>query len=295
MNRLILFICLLFLSFNSFAYTPKAEIDPKNQKWNWTFIYALTENNTEFQFFTDLTKREQLSKGRYIFPIETRSTRGVVRYWHLADCNSMKTSNLGVFVEASLYRWEAGLAVFDEPQLENDNSVAGLVTKMMCSITTSEAKKVFGYVNMRGIFLGWYPDDVLKVSSDENNYEMISIHYNIFDGHIDNQWLKEKATVNCSEQSVENNESKQKFYVSNPGELHHLTYLIESICEYGKNGLLPDGNIGPAIRLKNAKSDSKSQNVSNSKDIKIAKEKCLALGFKEKTEKFGSCVLELTK
>jgi hypothetical protein len=282
----------MLFTFNSFAYTPKAEIDPENQKWNWTFIYASTEKDIKFNRFTDLTKRELLSTGRYIFPIETQSSRGKVRYWYLADCNTMKTFALGVFAPASLYRWEAGLAVFDDPRLEKDDAISNIVTKMMCGIATSENKKVFGYVNMNNLFLGWYPDEVFKVSADENNYEMISLTYNIMTGYIDSQWLKEKATVNCSEQSIEIIESKQKFYTSNPGELQHLTYLIESICEYGKNGLLPNGNIGPTIKIKH---DVKSQNVSNSKDIKIAKEKCLALGFKEKTEKFGSCVLELTK
>jgi hypothetical protein len=207
----------------------------------------------------------------------------------------MKTFNLGVFAPASLYRWEAGLAVFDDPQLEKDDAISNVVTRMICGITTSENKKVFGYVNMNNLFLGWYPDEVFKVSAEENNYEMISFTYNIVTGYIDSQWLKEKAKVNCSEQSIEIIESKQKFYVSNPGDLQHLPYLIESICEYGKSGLLPNGNIGPTIKIKNAKHDFKSQNLSNSKDIKIAKEKCLALGFKEKTEKFGSCVLELTK
>ena len=290
--RLTTFFLLMLFTFNSFAYTPKAEIDPENQKWNWTFIYASTEKDIKFNRFTDLTKRELLSTGRYIFPIETQSSRGKVRYWYLADCNTMKTFALGVFAPASLYRWEAGLAVFDDPRLEKDDAISNIVTKMMCGIATSENKKVFGYVNMNNLFLGWYPDEVFKVSADENNYEMISLTYNIMTGYIDSQWLKEKATVNCSEQSIEIIESKQKFYTSNPGELQHLTYLIESICEYGKNGLLPNGNIGPTIKIKH---DVKSQNVSNSKDIKIAKEKCLALGFKEKTEKFGSCVLELTK
>lgn len=307
MKNLSLFLFFLSLSFGLFAYTPKAEIDPENQKWNWTSIYTSTEKDIQFYRFTDLTKRELLSTGRYIFPIETQSARGKVRVWYLADCNTMKTFALGVFAPASLYRWEAGLAVFDDPRLEKDDAISNIVTKMMCGITTSENKKVFGIVNMNDLFLGWYPDEVLKVSAEENNYEIISINYNIMTGFVDSQWLKQKALVNCSEQSIEIIESKQKFSTSNLGDRYlYFTNLIESICEYGKNGLLPNGNIGPTIKIKHMKQDNQSQN--NNKDninknepnkslksISEAKDKCKTLGFKTGTEKFGACVLELTR
>lgn len=50
-------------------------------------------------------------------------------------------------------------------------------------------------------------------------------------------------------------------------------------------------------QVRTDKKEIKSEPIIAPKKITIedAKDKCVSLGFKEKTEKFGNCVLELTK
>ena len=43
------------------------------------------------------------------------------------------------------------------------------------------------------------------------------------------------------------------------------------------------------------RTESKTKNIKPTSNLNEAKQKCKELGFAEKTEKFGSCVLELTK
>jgi hypothetical protein len=53
-----------------------------------------------------------------------------------------------------------------------------------------------------------------------------------------------------------------------------------------------------AYKVSGIKSNSKSEAsgpTTESSQIENAKQKCMKLGFKEKTEKFGVCVLELIK
>jgi len=53
-----------------------------------------------------------------------------------------------------------------------------------------------------------------------------------------------------------------------------------------------------AYKVSGIKSTSKSEasvSTTESSQIENAKQKCMKLGFKEKTEKFGVCVLELIK
>jgi hypothetical protein len=283
--RLTAFFLLILFTFNSFAYTPKSEVAPENEKWNWTPFFRTEQNAL---IFVDFTKKETLAPNKYIVPIiyniDYQYHRGY-RYWILMDCSNMKTSMLGVHGDANLTRWSAGLVKFEEPRTLDETDPLSFATKMYCGID-SKIGKIYGYdifiADFSFYWRGWVGEQIKLVT--ENNEQLLEVKFHVFkpDGTIRDDGGK--ALVRCDKKEVFQKEPNITTHFSSLFPNPSFVHLVDSLCSYYEAHKSNFALTSPSLK-----------GLKPSMDMSMAKSKCLALGFKTGTEKFGSCVLELTK
>jgi hypothetical protein len=273
-------ILLALLTFESFA-KPAWELKYDQQKWYW--IYAQRLNNNEEALLVDFTKIEKTGENSFIYPAVLWSLKNNKfadkMEWYRADCKDRKNVRIGDFIDGSF-------TMSSNTKFSRVGSFGEAIMFMICGVQTSNKQTIFG---IGGILegevftnIGIIPDEVeLNINNALENSVNFKIHrYDIPTGNLGAHYI---YTTDCKKKNIYNilkpNEKIDFDDVSGAA----LKYPADFSCNYAEKNLWATNN--------------KNENIVNKSPINIdeAKAKCKVLGFKEKTEKFGTCVLELTK
>ena len=323
MNKIILFIITLALygceTINTDIEIPVI-VKQEAVKWNWTVI----SSDNDKKILTDLTKQGKTSDGSIFLPWAKWSLKdnrwASNTMWFRINCEKNTIETFGSYRNGH----------FSGPggYLYKDSEFTPQIPKhMICGITTQEGTKLFGLttrIESPNLFIfGWIPEEIKKEDIQDALITFNAYGYNY--NHRKN--FREKAliiptTVDCITKKV-----KQKTTIDlNDGQHDYLIYMYNSVCAFKDNLAnqtdkviveIKPQNDSAALRAKSNESKggggydttaggydpSDATNIkptlhdkdSSPLDLSSAKKKCEELGFKPKTEKFGKCVLELSK
>jgi hypothetical protein len=271
MKNLLLILLYLFSSF-SFAAKPW-EIPIDQQKWHWAWIGSQA-NNIDNVIYVDFTKLEKMPDGSMIYPwadADKKNNKWLSSVgWNKVDCQSKTSDFLGRFSNGA---FELAAA----PQRYPVNSLGHSALNMICGIKTDSGELIYGIggQNVNGTIIpyGVMFKDIVVDSLDSNKLSVKNYLYDPVSGKMFNGHTGHLNVYDCVNKNMTNSEGKI-FSAEKDG----LEYAVRFICDAGK-----------------IKSNKGSQPNTNTFKLPEARQKCKDLGFKEKTEKFGSCVLELTK
>lgn len=277
--RIIALFLLILFSCNSLA-KPAWEIPYDQQKWHW-FWFAAEEKNKDLAHHVDFTKLEKLPDGKVIYPYMVFNTKenkftGAVE-WVRADCQTKRADAMGYFVNNTF-------SLTANPVNYPPKSIGHSSMLMYCGTESNQSGVIFGIGGYRANLDDWiYPVGVMhkniKInSSDSALIDLILNIYTFGGGQITNATPYQ---ANC----------KNKILMTSDVEILPRSgheYALQFICNYAEKSLWVKNKSIPPIN--NYSIDKKSLT-----SIDEAKDKCKTLGFKTGTEKFGTCVLELTK
>jgi len=237
--------------------------------------YALqifTLQNDYTKWASDLNMHEKQSDGSILIPaIGDKDGKRTSLAWARLSCADNTILILEGFNNGS----------FSKTFTSNGNDVASTLKQFYCSTITDEGKKLLAYgvlINSDGRTynnLGWYPEEMSLNATKEILVKLYS--YGIKGNKYEIQQGGE-ALINCSSKTVNLNNSSA---LSIDSGRKDMRFLLNTACQF--NDVLKMSAFNIPINFKD----------NNSKlDIDKAKLKCKAKGLKEKTEKFGLCVLE---
>ncbi len=284
---LIIFLGLLPLLSSGEEIPEIVKQDPKNLEWNWT-IYSTNAPN---YFAADFTKKVKVNDGTIFLPwaaFDSKSKKYTSNiFWSRINCEKNTIDSPGYFDKSF------SMSI---PTTYFDDQVGAIPKHMICGVMTNENKKIYGYAaTSSNTHLGWYPDEVVKQNETQEIYDVTSRTYNINNRQI--LPLSEGMVINCSQPSLTHS---KKVYLTNEQPNYWVRYFVESVCTYGKTGILADGSrakdrVQDMVITEKLKEKEGSQVENKKMNIETAKSKCTDLGFNQKTAQFGKCVLELTK
>ena len=262
-----LFLLMLF-SFDSFA-RPAWEMPFDEQKWPWVKVGMNTKDN--LLVFADFTKLEPTGSNQFIIPVRTKDNDTV--YWNRLDCGINKIESLGIYVNGH-FSLEAN------PINMGPNTVGANVMRMICGINSDRSAKIYGiYGSEQKDAFNYYGIILEEIKVNYSNPDAIEIPAYMYETLSGKTVAGQETIIDCKKQTA--------IWISEPNKVWDITsndpnvfaykYMSKLACDYANKNLW-----------------SKS-NSNKGRDLNHAKEKCSALGFKLKTEKFGNCVLELTK
>ena len=274
---LILFSCKLHAK-------PAWETPYEKQKWYWVYFGTQKEKNTAL--LTDFTKIEKTGENLYIHPAVLwdlkKNTFADKIEWYRTDCGMRKTLRIGSFVDGSF-------TMFSNSEPSKPGTFGERLMLMICGVKTPNLQNIFGVgaVLEEEVLtpIGMIPEEVeLNVNNKLENSVNFKIHrYNPHTGEVGTY---EQYTFDCKKKTIFiTNFQKDEIDIED-SKMSSLKYPAELSCNYAEKNLLAQSN------KKNI-----NHNVENKSQISIseAKDKCKTLGFKTGTEKFGNCVLEVTK
>ena len=268
MKRKFLFL-LMLMTFNSIAQ-PAWEIPIEQQKWHWVWIGSQV-NNVDNVINVDFTKLEKMSDGSRIYPWadwDKKNNKWLSSVsWNKVDCSSKTSGLLGRYVNGA-FEYAAA------PKAYPENSLGHTALNMICGIKTDSGDYIYGIggQNINGTIIpyGVMYKDIKPLLSDPNKLSVMNYLYDALTGKLFNGHLN---VYDCINKNLTNSEGKIL-----SAEKDGVEYAVSFVCGSDK-----------------IKSNKASQPTTSIFKLPEAKQKCKDLGFKEKTEKFGSCVLELTK
>ena len=199
------------------------------------------------------------------------------------------------------------------PTRLDKNSLGYTTIGMICGIKSPKGLfYVSSYSYHHDYYTGWVTGDLEFNGNDQtslkvNFYEMPWVPGTSLDSTNDLKY-KYSYNVNCFEKimtaaggdipapgsSVNNQTNERTFLrtdvINLKSKLTYSSYIpsIEKACSFAFANL-------DKISKRIDRTESKTKNIKPTSNLNEAKQKCKELGFAEKTEKFGSCVLELTK
>jgi hypothetical protein len=247
------------------------------QKWHWVTIGANKGALNEL-VLTDLTKKEQINTYTFILPIakwdskdnKWLSTTG----WFRGDCSSKRGEDLGSYTNG----------VFSSaanPAVSPPNSIGDGLVRMICGTETEDKRLIFGIFGLLAgesfIYHGIIPQEIELNASNPSAIDLKLYQYDVYSGQ---KGFSYKYTLDCKKQTIfwHNDPNKISDIISDAPEVRTYKYLSKISCDYAEKNLW-----------------TQNTKIEVPRDLSKAKEKCIALGFKEKTEKFGNCVLQLSK
>ena len=193
------------------------------------------------------------------------------------------------------------------------NSLGYTTIGMICGIKSPKGLfYVSDYSYHHDYYTGWTTEDLQFNGNDQtslkvNFYSMPWVPGTSLDSTNDLKY-KYSYNVNCFEKimtaaggdipapgSSVNNQTNETTFIRTDvinlkSKLTYSFYIpsIEKACSFAFANL-------DKISKRIDSTESKTKNIKPASNLNEARQKCKDLGFKEKTEKFGSCVLELTK
>jgi hypothetical protein len=199
------------------------------------------------------------------------------------------------------------------PIEQSKNSLAYTIIGAICGIKSPKGLfYAMSYDNQNDYYEGWVTGDLEFNGNDQtslkvNFYSMPWVPGTSLDSTNDLKY-KYSYNVNCFEKIMTaaggdipgpsshlNHLTNEKTFVrtdvinlkNKPTVMFYIP-AIEKACSFAFANL-------DKISKKRDKAESKTKIIKPNSNLNEAKQKCKDLGFKEKTEKFGTCVLELTK
>ena len=282
MRVITLFLLILF-SCNSPA-KPAWETPYDQQKWYWVYFAWLKEKNTAL--LTDFTKIEKTGENLFIHPAvlwDLKKNKFADKIeWYRTDCGMRKTVRIGSFEGGSF-------TMFSNSEPAKPGTNGEQLMFMVCGVKTPNLQTIFGVGGILGeeFFtpLGIILEEVeLNVNNKlENSVNFKIHHYSPQTGNIE---IHNQYTFDCKNKTIYDTHAPNvKFDIDDP-KMVGFKYSTNLSCNYAEKNLWAQSN-----------KENINQNVTNKflKSIDGAKDKCKTLGFKTGTEKFGTCVLELTK
>ena len=276
-----LFLIILVFTFTSPRANPLSErvINSSLDGVGWTVFNA----GDNFKTFLrgKFNNYERSSDGTIYFPIysvDIASGKQKTNIeWMRINCSEDFVTNLGLY-ENGKFANENNLKFW---QTSDPNSVYYPARLFYCPVDSDNGKKTLTFLtgvdvaNKTGDLKTWIPEEVEMDNANK-------ITFNYYDSKFIQQktilGYKHKFILNCSSNEVES-VSDKKTYNTNERNGGHLRFLVDTACR--KNDILEYSKF--------PKKQSKDELVEE------AKLKCKTIGIKEKTEKFGACVLEILK
>jgi len=299
MKLLILIIC-ISISLISDAETisrPKGEIFPEEQEWFPTMMSRMGPGlSFQGDFYADLTKAEPY-EGGFIVPYFIYTYAGwyvqynTPRIYLKFDCSFNS-------IESTYYNYQDN---FFAKQFDVDPTAAAAGPVIaICGVNSEEGKIYLAFADAWGgietqsfRYIGWIPSK-MKISYDNPkviDIPMYSFNWNKKKGDAHDVLSSSLAKVNCDSKTISwkgvtaDPKSSNNLFFKTTGPINlnaRYMYLINKSCEI--MGL-----------QKKEEAAAEPIKKSSRNTMLEAKKKCATLGFKTGTEKFGNCVLELTK
>ena len=266
-----LLLLFLSLSINAAAYElSQPHLNLMDAKYSFQ-IFGLGADL--FRWGSDLNMYEKQSDGSILTPIMgQKDGKNTTLAWVRLSCSDNNILALEGFNNGS----------FSTTKNSNGNDIAASIKQYYCPIITDEGKKLLAYGSIISPdgktynYLGWYPEEM---SLNANREILVKLY-----GYVKTDANKyatknvDEAVINCPSKTLALNNVAA---LSIDSGRKDMKFLFNTACQF--NDVLKMSAINIPINL----------NSTNSKpDIDEAKLKCKAKGLKEKTEKFGLCVLE---
>lgn len=281
MNKLFLLITVYLLSscVTELPTKDMAGITPQlatksaaTQNWNWT-AYAVNAEKRDWIIFADITKAEVLKDGKTYIPVYTENILKHVAgqlEWVRFDCN-------GRYAE-SISNYENGKPKVVPASKEGD-AAFNLMT-MVCGAPN----ELYGIMyNTTSYYLIGYKPTELEQDKDNPNLYNFKLYEYWVNGNVSSY---ANAQLNCVTQEISGvfKDSQNVMKVLSVDKKQYKHFSNKSCSSMSAKSIDND---------KHVKTDQETNMTKSS--INAAKQKCEQLGFKSKSEKFGKCVLELTK
>jgi hypothetical protein len=280
--RVITLFLLILFSCNSFA-KPAWEIPYDQQKWYWVYFAWLKEKNTAL--LTDFTKIEKIGENLFIHPSvlwDLKKNKFADKIeWYRTDCGMRKTERIKSFEGGSF-------TMFSNSEPAKPGTNGEQLMFMVCGVKNPNLQTIFG---VGGILDGEFftPIGIIleEVELNVNNKLENSINFKIhrYSPQTGKTGIYDQYTFDCKKKTIFDTKfEKDEFDIEN-SKVTPFKYPAELSCTYAEKNLWIQNNNKENTNIKNKSLTS----------IDEAKDKCKTLGFKPGTEKFGTCVLELTK
>jgi hypothetical protein len=247
---------------------------PSSADWNWT-AYALDVNNRDLIVYADITKSEVLQDGKTYIPIygvDHKINIASDMAWVRFSCNTRFTEYL---------KFEGGKPA--EIREAKDGDAARNLMVMVCGTYNG----IYGIVAASNYWILGYKLSEIIPSHERPNILNFRLYEYSINGQINSNT---EAQLDCATQLISG------IYRDNPNtfspshiDKQQLKHFAARVCLAGRN------STPTTTSEQQKKMTTEDQDKSSKTSIKEAKLKCEQLGFKPKTEKFGKCVLELTK
>lgn len=259
----------------------------------WTMFYADTNRKA---WLTELNFYEKQNDGSILSPILSRDKNGGMSkepIWLRFSCSDKNAISLGEFRNGA----------FGRGNLLPPSHFGHQIRHFFCPTTLDNGKRILFvhgiFDDNKKIYSYWGIDvNDLQVTNITSSNLISGIWYNLKLEHEQDKIIigdSSKFEVNCKEKSLFSSLDKKTYAPSND-DGKHLRFLVDTVCRV--NDVL-FGISFNEFKREPTSSDQKNLTSLSQEKIKLsmdeAKIKCKEIGFKEKTEKFGGCVMELIK
>lgn len=262
--------------------------DPSN---SWMPFAVDTNYNSYLTEFNLYEKQEDGSILSPVYIIDKYSKPLTRVGWLRFGCADENVSDLGEFKDGK----------FERDNLLSSDHLVRQIRYFFCPTTSVDGKRVIAVkaefnANKKVFSLSGFSIDDLEQNKLGDTDLLNGLFYNLTfkdEKIVTNAAIK--FEVNCKENSVFSPIENKKFNTNNE-EGKQLRFFLNSICK--TNDILAGITINSIKKQLNPSGQDISTSSKQEKKkltIDEAKIQCKEIGFKEKTEKFGSCIMDLIK
>jgi hypothetical protein len=258
--------------------------DPKTVSWNWTTFGADFQKKTTISAdYTNLAKTNDnfIFIPVILFDYQTNKTSDKVE-WLRIHCENNTQEALGAY-EKSFFSQTFSFSV-SNPTLLAENTQAAIAKQAVCGFKLANGNSFFGIMalaqvakefekNPQVFYYGWSPEDITK----ENIHgSIVSIKIHTYQPATKQMISSSEVNYDCEKKLMKDSQFTTTFDTAHGRQ---FLYHFNHVCS-----------------IKDKFASQVVESSAESKETKLllenAKLKCKAKGLKEKTEKFGLCVLE---
>lgn len=292
LNRSILFLIVFLSSYITEAgsiITLKAEFAIKNPThiWNWSEI-AATGNDPDMVLVGDFTLVDQLDANTFIIPYQLASYKTKKVQSNQLGYLKLNCKTRSAFLVSGFKN-----GTFESIEELKKNSTGYAAIQTVCGTENYRGILKAAFFNMENRqYVGWVDTELTESDTNPGLVKIVLYNYLLLnDGEATTgTTFAGSFDIDCNRRVLLETLSNKQIKIHDPLDpktnYNFLRYqhVINHACEYYKN------KVSQFKAKENINIENKSQ-IS----ISEAKDKCKTLGFKTGTEKFGTCVLELTK
>lgn len=278
--KYVLFFVVIFVPVNANSISDKTLNSAAEPNGAWTTFNMADDYKTAWR--GEFNKYERTNDGTIYLPIYSvdfnSGKQKTSIEWMRINCNEDFVTNLGSYKDGKFSYENNPLTRTNDPNMNYYTA-----RLFVCPTDADNGKKALMFalyanpINKTGNLITWIPEEI---EIDNTNKNIIS--FNAYTSGFNKGKIilgfKSKFILNCSSEKLDSPE-ENIFRDLKEEKSKHLRFLYNTAC--GKNDILDF-----------LKSEKKDLNEQQLEKVKI---KCRNLGFVEKTEKFGACVLEFLK